>query len=298
MIVRVSHDDRWENLVVETQYATELILDGIRKICEVPTSPGLFGVIGYSEKYPLNIALHMYTSGLERLCKLTLACYGFLETGEFGKVCKYSHGLTDLVNAVEALDLNKTRSDPWCHDFRPVDEFGDKLIGWLDRYASGTGRYEIIDSLSNDWAEVLTWEKWTELCSMGTVSARVKGSIGLKQVSTDALTHAMLKQGLELSAGPMLEAFDTPLSVEASAVGIAMYRRARWIASTLVALTQYTHAGLAILSEVLYVLQGPSDEFYSVEVARISDEESVSEELGEYYELHDVNGDDDLDDVE
>lgn len=287
--------DRWQNLVVETQYATELILSGIRKICEVPTAPGFSGAIGYSEKYPLSIALHMYTSGLERLCKLTLACYGFLDTGEFSKVRKYSHGLSSLLDAVEALDFSKIKLDPPRYHSRPIDEYEDELITWLERYATGTGRYEIIDSLSNNRVEVLTWEIWTQLCSIGVVSENVKRSIGLRYVAARAVSHAVVEQELELSAEPMLEAFDVPLSEEASAVGIAMYRRARWVAATLIALTHYTSEGLPILSEVLYALQGTSDGFYTAEVARISDEGPVSEELGEYYGAHDVDGADDFD---
>ncbi len=123
----------------------------------------------------------------------------------------------------------------------------------------------------------------------------VKQSIGLRLVAVKAVSHAIVEQGLELSGEPLLEALDVHLSEEASSVAIAMYRRARWVAGILLALTHYTSEGLPILSEVLYVLQGTSDGFYAAEVAPISDAGPVSEELGDYYDEHDVEGVDDFD---
>jgi hypothetical protein len=47
----------------------------------------------------------MYTSGLERLCKLALACHSYASTGDFAKVRSYSHRLSGLLDAIEELDV-------------------------------------------------------------------------------------------------------------------------------------------------------------------------------------------------
>lgn len=270
---------RWDNLVAETQFATDMVLTGIRRVCALPMNPRAVAGLPNDQTYPLHVALHMYTSGLERLCKLALACHGFVGTGEFASVRRYSHRLSELLAALEALDLEPFASSGHAHLARPVDEYGDELVDWLERYASGRGRYELLDSLTSEVADVVTWDTWVDFCSRGVVSDDVKLSISVHQGIYDALTDVWIAADLEASAQTHFEMFSTPMSEVAVAVGLAMYRRARWAAEVLAVVTNYTRQELPILSEVVYVLTHSSDDFFNFEVAKLVDRDVIMEEL-------------------
>lgn len=276
---------KWTNLVVETQFATELVLQGIRYICSLPMDGNRSFPITYSEEYPLSMGLHVYTSGLERLCKLAIACSEFLSTGSFGNVRQYSHKLSGLFDALESIELNES-GDESVLLTRPSDEYGPELMEWLERYASGQGRYELIDSLSNHEVNVATWESWKALTSRGTVSSSVSECIGLQHAIYQALTDLSIRESLESSAGPFIESSFRPFSEAATSVGLAMFRRARWPAAILSKETDYTGKGLPTLSEVLYVLTTSSDAFFEYEIAQISDSEPVADELTQYFSRH------------
>jgi len=275
---------RWSNLVAETQFSTELVRSGISRVSALPMSGDRpDSRIGYDETFPLNVGLHMYTSGLERLCKLALACHGYATTGEFVKVKKYSHKLSGLLDAVEQLDMSAFK--PYCPEYlnRPDDEFGDELVVWLERYASGDGRYELLDSLTRDDVEILTWDVWVQFCSRGTVTNDVNESIGIRNAMSEALVAVTVANDLESVAHLFWESTSRSFHAPAVAVGLAMYRRARWAAEVIGSVTHYTGKGLPILREVVNVLTQTTDNFFAYEVAGISDREPVVEELSRHF---------------
>lgn len=240
--------------------------------------------VGYDQTYPLNVGLHMYTSGLERLCKLALACHGFLSTGAFTEVRRYSHRLSELLHALEDLDMRQVNSLHPDYLVRPADEFGDDLIEWLERFASGGGRYEILDSLTNTDADVLTWDTWVQFCSRGVASEDVEQSISIHAAVGSALTEVCIANDLESSAYPFLLTSTRPLFKTSATVGLAMYRRARWAAEILASVTYYTHKDLPILREAVNALTQVDDNFFAYEIAQISDREPVIEELTSHRE--------------
>ena len=242
------------------------------------------GQVGYDETYPLNVGLHMYTSGLERLCKLALACHGFLLTGEFPKTRQFSHKLSGLLDAIEQLDMSGLRSYHPEYLSRPDDAFGAGLVAWLERYATGHGRYELLDSLSRDDVEVLTWDAWVELCARGVVSNDVADSISIRNAMSEALGNVTAANRLESVAYPFWERTSRSFHAPAVAVGLAMYRRARWAAEIIGTTTHYTGRGLPILREVVGTLTQTSDNFFAYEIAGISDRDPVVEELKLHFE--------------
>lgn len=276
---------RWFNLVAESQFATELVRSGIYSVCSLPMSRNqVGGPVGYDETYPLNVGLHMYTSGLERLCKLTLACHGYVTTGKFPSLRSYSHRLSCLLDAIEELDMSAFK--PYHPEYlnRPDDEFGDELIEWLERYSSGSGRYELLDSLARDDVEILTWDVWVEFCSRGIVSDDVKESISIRHAMNEALGNVMVVNDLESVAYLFQENKSRSFHSPAVAVGLAMFRRARWAAELVGSVTHYTGKGLPILREVVNVLTQTTDNFFAYDIADISDRESVVDELTRYFE--------------
>ncbi|AQX81420.1 hypothetical protein BWO91_16950 [Plantibacter flavus] len=270
----------------ETQLATEMILDGIRRVSTVPMgwdNQRLVNV-SYDQTYPLQLGLHLYTSGLERLCKLALACHGLLESGSFTSVRRYLHRLSDLLDGLEQLDPTRFEVASSRYLDRPEDEFGEDLVAWLEGFASGGGRYELIDSLSRTDAEVLTWDMWAGFCSRGVVSDDVKLTMSVHAGVGNALSDVCTAADLESTTSAYVEMAQREFSQPAVAVGLAMHRRARWAAEILSAITYYTSNRLPILQEVVYVLTHPSDEFFMWEIARLSDRGVITEELTTHFE--------------
>ncbi len=289
---------RWRSIVTETQFATESILEGIRRVSALPVgwdSDRLVHVT-YDQTYPLQIGLMLYTSGLERLCKLALACHGLAQNGEFRNVRQFSHRLSNLLDAIEQLDLDRfaPRRDAYLR--RPDDEFGSELVDWLERYASGSGRYELIDSLANDDAELLTWDTWMAFCARGVVADDVRLSISVHSGIGNALSDIAIAHDLESAAGQYVASSQRGFSEPAVAVGLAMHRRARWVAAVLDTVTHYTDERLPILSEVTYVLTHPTNDFFMWEIAGLSDREVIMEELTDHVASFDYPNEDDIDD--
>jgi hypothetical protein len=237
------------------------------------------GGVSYDQTFPLHVGLHTYTSGLERLCKLALACHGFLEDGSFSPVRKYSHRLTALLDTLGSLNLSAVEKPTSMYLTRPADEYEPELNVWLERYSSGDGRYELLDSLSSGSRTLPTWDTWVEFCSRGAVSEEVRRCIDMHDASGRALREIASFHNLESVASGHLEEFDSPISERSAAVGLAMHRRARWAASVLNALSYYTHQELPILGEALVELRQTSDNFFAFEIAKLSDPEVVEQEL-------------------
>lgn len=286
---------RWTNLVAETQFAADLVLTGVRRVSFLPMGGGITGQISYDQTFPLHVGLHTYTSGLERLCKLALACHGFLESGSFTPVRVYSHRITALLDALEGLDLSGMPNATGEYLSRPADVYGLELNEWLTRYSSGEGRYELLDSLSSGAQTLPTWDKWAEFCSKGAVSEAVHRCIDLHYASGCALREIAASHNLESVASGHLEDFNHPISESSAAVGLAMYRRARWAASVLDAVSYYTHPELPLLGEALVELRQTTDNFFAFEVAQLSDPEVVGEELVEYQENFPMSDEEEFD---
>ncbi|MFS0732992.1 hypothetical protein ABC304_13465 [Microbacterium sp. 1P10UB] len=270
---------RWSNLVSETQFAADLVLTGIRRVSHLPMDGDILGQISYDQTFPLHVGLHTYTSGLERICKLALACHGFLQTGAFVPVREYSHRITELLDALQELDLSASSKATGEYLIRPVDEYEPELNNWLQRYASGAGRYELLDSLSSGAEALPTWETWAEFCSRGEVSDQVRRYIDMHYTTGYVLREVATSHDLESVASGHLEEFDHPFSEQSAAVALAMYRRARWAASILDAVSYYTHPDIPILGEALVELRQSTDNFFAFEIAKLSDPEIVGEEL-------------------
>jgi hypothetical protein len=85
---------RWNYLVSETLFASELVESGVSRLCAVPIRDDNWPV-GNERMYSLHVGLHSYVTGLERLCKLTIACHGFLATGGFSSMRSMATGSAD-----------------------------------------------------------------------------------------------------------------------------------------------------------------------------------------------------------
>ena len=294
----------WDSLVAEAEFAAELVLTGIRRLCSVPTESELGGKTRSNDRnYSLHVGMHSYSSGLERLCKLAIACNGFAADGKFPKLRKYNHKIGGLLDAVEDL----IPSGPGMASMhraeylvRPKDDFDPELTGMVERFANGHGRYEYLDSLWQDTPEVTTFNQWSALAAKSTVTEEVRDLIGLKDAMIYAIEAELTEAGLESSSERVREDFGLQTYVPSVGVALRLYRKVRWVSAILDVATYYTNPGIPILGEVVSpTLTQSTANFFRYEIARIPDEEAVTEELEEVYKRinkREAEDDDDDDD--
>ncbi|MET3367400.1 UNVERIFIED_CONTAM: hypothetical protein ABIE34_000621 [Jeotgalibacillus campisalis] len=276
----------WESLVAETQFATELTLTGLRRLCSVPAGPDLSPWNNNDLNFALHVGMYAYSSGLERLCKLAIACNGYATTGEFPSLRRYSHRIGSLLDAVGELVPPPSGHGLTDRDVkylvRPVDQLDPDLVEMVQRFANGAGRYEHLDSLWNDNAEVNTLNEWTALADRTSVSEEVLRLISLKTAMSEAIGEELIEAGLESSAQTIMEDLELPIFVPSVGVVISLFRKIRWVSTHLEVATDYTRGDPPILGEIV----GPtfihsSTDFFNFHIARFSDDEVVEEEVHE-----------------
>lgn len=280
----------WESLVAETQFATELSLTGLRRLCSVPTAPDLFPWGSKDLNYALHVGMYSYSSGLERLCKLAIACNGYAATGEFPKnLSKYSHKIGNLLDAVEKLTppTSSPGTAPRKEKYlvRPSDALDPDLTNTVERFASGAGRYEHLDSLWNDDTEVNTYKEWSALTARASVSEEVSRLISTKERMSYAIELELVDNGLLWTAQRVIQDLQHPLYKPSVGVVLSLFRKVRWVGAVLDNATSYTRPELPILSEVFSrVFIHSSADFFNYHIARIGDEETIGDELQAAYE--------------
>ena len=269
----------------ETQFATDLTVTGLRKLCTVPV--GLWGSdspVSYDQSYPLHVGLHSFTSGLERLCKLAISCHGYVTAEAFPPLRKrYGHRIGGLLDAVEALDLSQVNAVQSQPSSRPKDDLGPGLTEMLERFANGSGRYEHLDSLSDPHSAVSTLETWSNLCSGVTVSEHVKEMLAIRMASVNAIRDLCTAGEVEASTYSLIDHVDQPLFEPSIGVSLKLYRTASWVASILNLVTYYTSQELPLLGEAVQDLYPPADRFFQYTIAQVEDESIATEELREHF---------------
>ncbi|MBG6226268.1 hypothetical protein IWX63_002858 [Arthrobacter sp. CAN_A2] len=272
----------WDSLVVETQFATELTLTGLRRLCSVPTDPALVQWGSKDSNYALHVGMYSYSSGLERLCKLAIACNGYAADGEFPKLRSYSHKIGDLLDAVEGL----TPAGPGAsmrrakYLVRPSDDLDPDLTNMVDRFANGAGRYEHLDSLWNDDAKVNTYNEWSALATRASVSEEVRRLISVKEAMAKVIGSELIDDGLECTAVSVMKDLEIPTYEPSIGMVLSLFRKVRWVSTILDVATYYTSEDLPLLGEVVsrHFIHS-SAKFFNYHITRIGDDLIVEEEL-------------------
>ena len=275
--------NRWAYLVSETQFATELVVTGLRRLCTVPDANEWFS--SYDQIYPLHVGLHSYTSGLERLCKLTIACHGFVTSGTFPRLKSFSHRILTLLDRVDSLNIAGLSSIQLSPMKRPISQLDPDLTKFLQKFANGTGRYEHLDSLSGDGPTVSTFDTWSSLSNRCSVSKRLMDLVSMREAVNEAMKAIWVHADFEASGFSTRGEIDDHFSEKSIALAMEMYNKASWVASSLDAVTYYTGKGLPILNEAMVAIQQPQVDFFQFSIARIADAEVTSEELKAHH-LH------------
>ncbi|MBU2075269.1 MAG: hypothetical protein KJ938_12620 [Actinobacteria bacterium] len=206
----------------------------------------------------------------------------------------YGHKLGDLLDAVENLDLSVV-SPPVVGSMpsRPVDDLDPTLTEMLERFANGAGRYEHLDSLWDENADVATLETWTGLCGRVTPSKRVHDLTMLRTLVLERLQLLSTYGHLEGSTHALLDALNPHLSDLSTSVSLRLYEKARWVASALDIMTYYTNQELPLLGEAVQNIKTETELFFQYSVARIEDEQATIEDLDCHFEhFAHLSGDD------
>jgi hypothetical protein len=233
--------------------------------------------------------MYSYSSGLERLCKLAIACNEYAAAGEFPRLRSYSHKIGNLLDAVEHLSPPPSgpgvppRKEKYC--IRPWDALDPDLTNTVERFASGAGRYEHLDSLWNEDAGVNTYNEWSALAAKASVAEDVRQLILLKERMAYALQSELANSGLLWTAQRVTQDLDVPLYEASVGVALSLFRKARWAATVLDVATYYTRQELPLLGEVVSrVFIHSTADFFNHHIARMGDKEVVGEELEAAYE--------------
>lgn len=294
-------ESTWKNIVAETQFATELSLNGLRRLCTVPT--GTTDLWGSSEQnYALHVGLYSYTSGLERICKLAISCYGYVHEGKFSQLPK-SHDLGKLLDAVEALDLTKIDIHKQDNKYlqRPTDPLNLEAIAMATRFAMARdgGRYEHLDSLLDDDIEVKTYAQWTELAGKSVITPEVQRLVSLQEAMSDVVESVMIIEELESVHASILPEDVTRMYEPSIGAALTLFRLVRWASAVLDAITYYTADDLPLLGDLLSpTFNHTSANFFNYNIARFSDDLVVEEELLAAYSRHNLNDQDEDEEID
>jgi hypothetical protein len=191
--------------------------------------------------------------------------------------------LRELLDGVDHLDVSKV---PQLHKgpaVRPIDDLDPTLTEALERFANGAGRYEHLDSLWNDQRDAATLDTWIQLCGLVSVSERVHHVLSMRTAVISAIRTLCTHGELEVSAHAILDPVDPFLSELSTGAALRLHQKASWVASTLDALTYYTHQELPLLGEAVQEIQTSAEEFFQYSVAQIEDEQATLEELEEHF---------------
>jgi hypothetical protein len=276
----------WNSLLSETQYATELTVFGLRTLCQVPVPDDLFMTDEESVRYKLHVGLHAYTSGLERLGKLAFSCQTYLDKGSFPPVKSLSHKLEKISEKIEALDFSSSSNLFPEYLPRPAREHSKDLFILLDGFAAGSGRYEYLDSLSNETQAPDTYIQWKELSELVSNGPRIDLLLSLSAAIENS-AFSRISDDQHFLVSELLNSRSDPFLPKSTAVSEILFEYARWFAASLSSASSEAFYGrklgvIPYLSEVLdrHFLH-KWDSFFEFHVAQFGDAETLMEGLSE-----------------
>ena len=228
---------RWESLVSETQFATEQTIAGVKELALV-ANPGrfLFASDGSSVRHKLHNGLLQYTTGLERLAKLTLAIDAYYRSHTYPSVRSFGHNISSLLDKVAEIDTHGYTYTKLIIEERPCAP--DDLLSVLTSYAQGGGRYEFLDSLQKPESEPLLYQQWTALAAEYTAPAWMLELIKFPKIAASVLqdVSSWVDSDLEVVLQPFMDSLNADYDESSVCIALNCMSLARWVASRLSAL--------------------------------------------------------------
>ncbi|HBT96446.1 MAG TPA: hypothetical protein DEB25_01750 [Desulfobulbaceae bacterium] len=280
----------WRSLVSETQFAVELTNLGITRLCHVPLPEHFFIGNPRDGQYALDVGLHSFTSGLERLCKLAISVHNFCLNNEFPNLRKLSHNIKDILDQLEKCDMTSFAHATDKYLTRPVDPLDPELTKFLTQFAQGAGRYEYLDALSYSDRDTDMYQDWQLLCARSSLHDDIKNLVALRSVIPDAI-DAGISGPVEalLDFFTIENCFGKTMYEPSVAVALSLFRKARWAAACLSSVSSHAFRvlhipgilpGIPYLTEIVSPgLLHSSSSYFQYNIAKLNDVGGINEAL-------------------
>lgn len=283
----------WDALVQETMNASELIQSGLNRLSRVNVDEVL-GIQPYKWITPLHLGLADFTSGLERLAKITICLSGQSRGGSFAEVRRYGHDIARLLRQLETIELPE-ESQAKLPD-RPEIPPEEELIDLLTKFANNW-RYENIDFIATQKKNPQLYHDWCKIATDESVPDFVEHLIALRHAAEEGLNRAITQTDsgfpFDLALSGWLDAEnESPVFAPSSSVALQIQRLSKWVAdvqATLVSELRSSRPQLNIpyLEEATVYLRTPPADFFAFTVMRFGDYEMLAEELEAWFKKTD-----------
>jgi hypothetical protein len=242
-------DGKWYSLLSETQFAVHQTVLGVSELAGAVHPDQLFNASDADVvRHTLHNGLFAYTTGIERLAKLSLSAVSYRTTGGYPKVKQFGHKISDLLRSMEQVDTSLYSHDGYSMQYvnqgAPIP-LTSKFVSLLDDYAQGSGRYEFLDSLSDPQKEPDLYERWMELSNLVEITDSVTRMCTIPQRISESLYCAsrVLESRADLDTfdwliEPYIDNFLKDRLHDASVeVALIYYELVRWVAAHLSAVS-------------------------------------------------------------
>lgn len=245
--------------------------------------------------YPLHLGLADFTSGLERLAKITICLSGQSREGSFAEVRGYGHNITRLLRQLETIELPQESQaklpDP------PEIPREEELVDLLTKFAN-TWRYENIDFIATQKKQPQLNQDWRRIATNESVPDFVEHLIALRYAAEEGLNRAITQTdsgfSFDLALSGWLDAEnESPVFAPSSSVALQLQRLSKWVAdvhATLVSELQSSRPqqlNIPFLEEATVYLRTPPADFFAFTVMRFGDYEMLAEELEAWFKKTD-----------
>lgn len=281
--------DEWGSLISESQFAREMITSGLRYLCEVPfpraDDPDDRSYTNHY-RYTAHVGLHYFTSGFERLCKLTLVCAEWLNTGKFAHTFDRTHQPSFLIKQVEALVFaDKSVSIPG----RPQPTVSDEFLKELDLFTKSDGRYEYLNALESKGTAPRIYSTWVREAKQTEVSDLAQRVDFVRETMEGILLE---NEELYSLIEPLVQAtLAKRMDKESISLAIRLAELVRWVASILFEITTVGYSrgshtstlAMPLLYEVIPELGDEPESLVINTVIGFQDFDAVEEAVWELY---------------
>ena len=265
--------------------ASELIQSGLNRLSRVNIDEVL-GSQPYKWITPLHLGLADFTSGLERLAKVTICLSGRSRGESFTEVRDYGHDIARLLRQLEIIELPQESQAELPN--RPKIHRATELVDLLTKFAK-KWRYENIDFIAMQKKQPQLYRDWCEIANDESVPDFVEYLIALRDAVEDGLSLAMAQIDSSFPFDLVLSRWldvetESPVFAPSSSVALQLQRLSKWVADVQATLIRELHSfrsqlNIPFLEEATVYLRTPPEMFFAVMVMGFNDYEMLAEEI-------------------
>lgn len=242
------------------------------------------------------------TTALERLCKLALSAWDYLNLDTFNPVKSFSHNIKKLFKQVDEIDLSTLSFNRNSQPISPVknpSDFTTSLVELLTYYSNGLGRYEHLESLSkrtgdNKKPRMSVSDLWFNLASSADKQPDwLIERCAYPEIMTFTLQNIAETTGADFIETAVVNRFEfnygAPLAPKSANVALRCFEYAHWISkiiSTICDEINYSQTSqkriFPLLSECLVSLRAPQQLWFENEILFVEDYETTMESVKEF----------------